>query len=64
MSTCKICKTVMFSGSDVPENLVPYQDCGGDCLKCMAEEGDMFAIEKMYVYYKTRFGLPEIRKRS
>lgn len=42
MSNCNICK-VELDQSNKPET----RDCGGDCLKCMAECGDPDCIKEM-----------------
>lgn len=41
MSNCKIC------GRELDTSDPTTQDCGGDCLKCMAEAGDPDCIKSM-----------------
>lgn len=37
---CLICKREMLAGTD-------SEDCGGDCLRCMAESGDPDCASKL-----------------
>jgi hypothetical protein len=43
MKTCYICKRELGTAPDT-------QDCGGDCLRCLAEVGDPDALEVMRQY--------------
>lgn len=42
MSQCKLCK----------RELTEEIDCGGDCVFCVADDGDMFAVERAYELLK------------
>jgi hypothetical protein len=43
MNYCSICGRLLGNPDDLPAS----EDCGGDCTKCMADEGDPDAILAM-----------------
>jgi hypothetical protein len=49
MNTCLICKRPLGTAPEL-------QDCGGDCLECMAEAGDPDAQVEMYRILQERRG--------
>lgn len=44
MSNCSICKRLLKDKNDP----ILSEDCGGDCIVCMAEAGDPECIESLY----------------
>ena len=52
---CQICRRLL----DDPTDPIRSMDCGGDCLQCMADSGDLDCIAKMATIDPSRYKVDE-----